>query len=158
MLLLHEPGTDEIIAAIDDPASYKQVVFCGLGEPTLCLNTLLEVAQYLKSKGTFVRLNTNGLANREYKKDITPELSKFIDALSISLNAQDEIVYDHHCRPKEMGAYYEMLDFITCATENFNDITLTAIDGLQGVDIHACEKIANDYNVTFKRRIYNVVG
>lgn len=158
LLLQQEPSTDEIISAIGDPDSYHQVVFCGLGEPTLRLSTLLEVAHYLKSKNTFIRLNTNGLANREYKEDITPELSNYIDALSISLNAQDEVVYDYHCRPKELGAYFEMRDFITCATENFNDITLTAIDGLQAVDIRACEKIAREYNVKFKRRVYNIVG
>ncbi|MFV1985626.1 MAG: TatD family nuclease-associated radical SAM protein [Thiohalomonadales bacterium] len=158
LFLLHEPSTNEIISAIGDPGKYKQIVFCGLGEPSLRLNTLLKVARYLKSKNAFIRLNTNGLANREHRKDVTPELSKCIDALSISLNAQDEVVYDYQCRPKELGAYYEMRDFITCATNNFADITLTAIDGLQGVDIQACEKIARDYKVKFKRRLYNIVG
>jgi TatD DNase family protein len=158
LLLLHEPTVDEIITAAGDISAYNQVVFCGLGEPTLRLNIILEVAHNLKSRGASIRLNTNGLANRENKKDITPELSECIDALSISLNAQDEIVYDYHCRPKELGAYYEMRDFITCATNSINDITLTAIDGLQGVDIHACEKIAKDYGVKFKKRLYNIIG
>lgn len=158
LLLLHEPTVNEIITAAGDTSAYNQIVFCGLGEPTLRLNSILEVARYLKSKGNFIRLNTNGLANREYKRDITIELSECIDAVSISLNAQDEIVYDYHCRPKELGAYYEMRDFITCAKNSINDVTLTAIDGLQGVDIHACEKIARDYGVNFKKRLYNIIG
>ncbi|MFV2059103.1 MAG: TatD family nuclease-associated radical SAM protein [Gammaproteobacteria bacterium] len=158
LILSHEPLVDEIILAIGDPSAYKQVVFCGLGEPTLRLDTILDVARFLKSKGCSVRLNTNGLANREYKKDITPELSEYIDAVSISLNAQDEIVYDYHCRPKELGAYFEMRDFITCAANNIEDVTLTAVDGLQGVDIHACKKIAREYGVNFKKRLYNIIG
>jgi len=158
LLLRHEPDSSEIISAIGDPHAYQEIVFCGLGEPSLRLTTLIEVAKYLKSKDSFIRLNTNGLANRQFKKDITPELSHYIDALSISLNAQNEIVYDYHCRPKELGAYYEMRDFITCANENFDNITLTAIDGLAGVDIPACEAIARDYNVKFRRRVIDKVG
>ncbi len=158
LILQHEPSVDEIIAAIGDPSHYQQVVFCGLGEPTLRLDTLMQVADYLKSNNCFVRLNTNGLGNREFKEDITTKLRDKIDAISISLNAQDEIIYDYHCRPKELGSYYELLDFITCARDNFSDVTLSAIDGLHGVDIRACENIANDYGVKFKRRIYNVVG
>jgi len=158
LVLSNEPDTKEIITAIGNPNKYKEIVFCGLGEPTLRLKTVLQVSRYLKSKNAFVRLNTNGLANREFKMDITPSLGDCIDAISISLNAQNEIVYDYHCRPKELGAYYEMRDFITCAAENINDITLTAIDGLQGVDITACEKIAREHSVKFRQRIYNEVG
>ncbi|VAW99666.1 Radical SAM domain protein [hydrothermal vent metagenome] len=158
LILRHEPSVEDIISAIGDPSQYQQVVFCGLGEPTLRLETLLQVSDYLKKNDCFVRLNTNGLANREFKDDITAMLRDKIDAISISLNAQDEVVYDYHCRPKELGAYYELLDFITCAKDNFSDITLSAIDGLPGVDIIACENIAKDYDVKFKRRIYNVVG
>ncbi len=158
LILHHEPSVDEIIAAVGDPSQYQQIVFCGLGEPTLRLDTLIQVADYLKSNNCFVRLNTNGLGNREFREDITTKLRDKIDAISISLNAQDEIVYDYHCRPKELGSYYELLDFITCAKDNFSDVTLSAIDGLHGVDIQACERIANDYGVKFKRRIYNVVG
>jgi TatD family-associated radical SAM protein len=158
LILKKEPDVSEIIAAIKNPASYQQVVFCGLGEPTLRLQTLLAVADYLKSKNSFVRLNTNGLGNREYKKDITSELSKYIDAISISLNSQNERVYNNHCRPFEMGSYYEMRDFITCATDAFSDVTITAIDDLDEVNISECEKIANKYGVKFKRRMFNVVG
>ncbi len=34
LTLDHRPSSQEIIAAIDDPSSYKEVVFCGYGEPT----------------------------------------------------------------------------------------------------------------------------
>ena len=38
------------------------------------------------------------------------------------------------------------------------EVTLTAIDGLPGVDIAACEKIARDLGVGFRRRVLGVVG
>ena len=45
------PCSNEIIAAIEDPTRYEQVVFCGFGEPTLRLKVLLEVAHHVKARG-----------------------------------------------------------------------------------------------------------
>ena len=72
------------------PAHFQEIVFCGLGEPTLRLDTLLAVGRALRRQGARVRLNTNGLANQYHGRDVTPELGSAIDAMSISLNAQDE--------------------------------------------------------------------
>jgi TatD DNase family protein len=81
-----------------------------------------------------------------------------IDALSVSLNAQNAEIYNRHCRPKLPGSWEAMLDFVKCAREFVPDITLTAIDGLSGVDIAACEKIAQRLGVGFRRRVLDVVG
>jgi TatD DNase family protein len=51
-----------------------------------------------------------------------------------------------------------MLDFVKCAREFVPEITLTAIDGLPGVDMAACEKIAQRLRVGFRRRVLDVVG
>ena len=45
-----------------------------------------------------------------------------------------------------------------CAREFVPEITLTAIDGLPGVDIAACREIADDLGVGFRRRALDVVG
>lgn len=37
LLLTREPTADEVLAAVGDPTRYKEIVFCGLGEPTLRL-------------------------------------------------------------------------------------------------------------------------
>ena len=141
-----------------EPRQYKEVVFCGLGEPTLQLPVLLEVAEEIKKQGVRVRLNTDGLANWVYGKDITPQLAGRVDAISISLNAQNEEVYNRHCRPPGVGAYPELLEFILCARDHITDITLTAIDGLEGVDIDACRALADRFNVKFRRRVLDEVG
>ena len=153
-----EPTADEILAAIGDPDDYDEVVFCGLGEPTLRLYTLLDVASRLRGKVARVRLNTDGLANLVYGRDITPDFEGILQALSVSLNAQDEETYNRHCRPLLPGAYNGMLDFARRAREFVPEITLTAIDGLPGVDIDACRKIADDLGVHFRRRVLDVVG
>ncbi len=152
------PTAAEVLEAMGEPRQYKEVVFCGLGEPTLQLPVLLEVAEEIKKQGVRVRLNTDGLANWVYGKDITPQLAGRVDAISISLNAQNEEVYNRHCRPPGVGAYPELLEFILCARDHITDITLTAIDGLEGVDIDACRALADRFNVKFRRRVLDEVG
>ena len=154
-----EPGVAEIIAAVGDPRGYREVVFCGLGEPMLRLYPMLEAAAArLRSQGAYVRVNTDGLASLVYGRDVTPDLEDNIDALSISLNAQDEATYNLHCRPKLAGAYAALLDFAERARDFVPEVTLTAIDGLAGVDIAACERIAQDMGVNFRRRVLDEVG
>ncbi|AKH22367.1 TatD family nuclease-associated radical SAM protein [Sedimenticola thiotaurini] len=158
LTLDHRPSSEEIIAAIDDPAAYKEVVFCGYGEPTLRLKVLLEVARYIKAHGGRVRVNTDGLANLANKRNVLPEMAECVDALSISLNAQNAEVYDRHCQPALVGSFEAMLDFVAKAPEYIADVTATAIDGLEGVDIEACRKLAEARGVKFRRRVLDVVG
>jgi TatD family-associated radical SAM protein len=154
----HRPTAEEIIASIDDPTRYDEVVFCGYGEPTMRLNVLLEVARHVKKLGGRVRVNTDGLSNLVHKHDTLPELGECVDALSVSLNGQNREVYDRHCRPNLPGSYEAMLDFLARAPEFIADVTATAIDGLEGVDIPACEAIAKRLGVKFRRRMLNQVG
>ncbi len=153
-----EPTADDIVAAVGDPDEIDEVVFCGLGEPTLRLYTLIEVAARLRGNVPRVRLNTDGLANLVYGRDVTPDFEDIVQALSVSLNAQDETTYNRHCRPLLPGAYDAMLDFVKHAREFVPEVTLTAIDGLPGVDIGACRRIADDLGVGFRRRALDVVG
>jgi TatD family-associated radical SAM protein len=158
LTLDHRPSSQEIIAAIDDPAAYQEVVFCGYGEPTLRLKVLLEVAKYIKAHGGRVRVNTDGLANLANKRNVLPELAECVDALSISLNAQNAEVYDRHCQPALAGSFEQMLDFVAEAPHYIPDVTATAIDGLEGVDIAACRELAEARGVKFRRRVLDEVG
>jgi len=154
----HRPTLDEIIAEIDDPAAYSEIVFCGYGEPTLRLKVLLSTAAHIKAAGGRVRVNTDGLANRVHKRNVLPELAEFVDALSVSMNAQNEQVYQRHCLPALNGSYAAMLEFLSLAPRYIEDVTATAIDGLEGVDIEACEALAEKCGVRFRRRELDVVG
>ena len=153
-----EPGATELLAAIGNPRDFREIVFCGLGEPTLRLDTLLAVGRALRQQGVRVRLNTNGLANQYYGRDVTPELGSAIDAISISLNAQDEATYERYCRPKQTGAYAALLDFIATVKLHVPDVTVTAIDGLEGVDSAACARIAAELGVKFRTRVLDQIG
>lgn len=154
----HRPDQDEIIAALGDPTAYSEVVFCGYGEPTLRLKVLLRTAEYIKSTGGRVRVNTDGLANRVHKRNVLPELASCVDALSVSMNAQDEHTYRRHCLPALPGSFAAMLEFLSLAPLYIDDVTATAIDGLEGVDIPACEALARERGVRFRHRKLDVVG
>jgi TatD DNase family protein len=143
--------TSRVLLALGDPRRYKEVVFSGLGEPTLHLSVLIEVAKVIHGR-TRVRLITDGLGNLVQGMDITPLLAGKIDAVSISLNAQQESVYNQLCQPPQTGTYPALLDFIKAAKENVGDVSLTAIDELKDVDISACQRIADNYGVNFRRR------
>lgn len=157
--LTGEPTAEALIAAVGDPTPYPEIVFCGLGEPTLRLETLLTVAQALRHRGVQrLRINTDGLANLVHGRDVTPALAAVIDSLSISLTAQDAATYDRHTRPKRPEAFSAMLDFTRAARAQGMAVTMTAIDGLDGVDITACERLATELGAGFRQRELDVVG
>jgi len=159
LTMQHFPTSKEIIAAIDDPTIYTEIVFCGYGEPTLRLKTLVEVASYIKhTGGQRVRVNTDGLADLVHKNKALPMLSSCIDAVSVSLNAQNAEIYQQHCCPRLPNSYAAMLKFIEQAKDCINEVTATAIDGLPGVDILACETLAYSLGAKFRRRELDRVG
>lgn len=153
-----EPDCSQVLEAIGDPAPVEEIVFCGLGEPTRRLHTLLQVSEAMQARDKPVRINTDGLANLYHGLDITPWLKGRVDALSISLNAQDEELYNAQCRPLRQGSYGALLEFIERALDQVPEVTVTAIDGLPGVDIEACAEIANRLGARFRRRILDQVG
>ncbi len=158
-LRLHsEPDVDTLVAAVGDPCAWKEVVFCGLGESTLRLDTLLETARRLRESGVRLRLNTDGLANQVHGRDVIPQLATVFDALSVSLNAQNAAVYALHCRPQSEDAYPAVIDFLRRAADHIPSVTATAIDGLAGVDVDACADIAAGIGVAFRRRELDQVG
>ncbi|HEY5719243.1 MAG TPA: TatD family nuclease-associated radical SAM protein [Gammaproteobacteria bacterium] len=158
LTLDHRPEFDEVVAAIGDPTAHAEVVFCGYGEPTLRLGLLLEVARWVKQRGGRVRVNTDGLASLANKRDVLPEMAGLVDALSVSLNAQSPEVYNRHCEPALPGAYQALLAFLQEAPRYVPEVTATAIDGLEDVDIEACARIARMCGARFRRRELDVVG
>ncbi len=158
LALDHRPEVEEITAAIGDPRRYDEIVFCGFGEPTLRLKALKAVAAWIKERGGRVRLNTDGLGNLVNKRNILPELQGLVDRVSVSLNAQNAEVYDRHCQPRLRGSWEAVLDFLAQAPRYIPEVTATAIDGLEGVDIEACERLAGELGVGFRRRQLDKVG
>ncbi len=51
-----------------------------------------------------------------------------------------------------------MLEFARLAHERGMAVSMTVIDGLEGVDIAACRQIAESLGVSFRRRELDLVG
>ena len=84
-----EPTKEEMLADIEkrNLSDYKELVFCGYGEPTERLDDILWVCRELKKKYTIpTRINTNGHADLINKRDTAPEFEGCFDVVSISLN------------------------------------------------------------------------
>ncbi|MCL1145149.1 TatD family nuclease-associated radical SAM protein [Shewanella sp. 10N.261.52.F9] len=156
--LNRQPKADELIAQLGDVEQFDEYVFCGYGEPTLNLRTLLSVATEIKQRGGKVRVNTDGLGNLFHKRNILPELALCVDSLSVSLNADTAVRYQQHCQPKLSGSYQALLDFIALAPQYISEVQVSAINGLAGVDIEACRHIVESRGATFKQRELDVVG
>jgi TatD DNase family protein len=153
-----EPAAEELIAQIGDPGRYAEIVFCGYGEPLLRLDVVKAVAAEVKRRGGRVRIDTNGHGNLIYKRNILPELAGLVDALSVSLNAQNAELYDKISQPRfGAGTYESVKEFIREAAKYIPDITATVVS-LPEVDIDVCRKIAGELGAKLRVREYNVVG
>lgn len=159
--LLEDPGAAQIIEAVGDPSPYEEIVFCGLGEPFLRLEVIKEVARALKgkAKNKKIRINTNGQGNLIHGRNILPELAGLIDALSVSLNAENAEKYEKLCRPPFGPETYEKIkEFIREAKKYIPEVGVTVLD-MPGVDMEACRRVAEEeLGVSFRVRGYNAVG
>lgn len=153
-----EPSAGEIIKAIGDPSKYKQIVFCGYGEPLIRLTVVKEVAKRLKAESgkrkVEIRIDTNGHANLFWGRNILPELKGLIDSMSISLDTDNAEAYEKICRPLfGPQAYQATIEFIKLAKKYIPDVEASIVD-LPSVDKKAAKKIADDLGVKFRVRPY----
>jgi TatD DNase family protein len=157
--LARDPSVAEVAEAMAGFENYREVVFCGYGEPFMRLDVLKEIAAKVKSKGVRVRVNTNGQALLIHGRDILPEIAGLVDALSVSLNFPGAAEYVDVCRPRLGDKAYESLkEFVISAKRHVPEVTVTVLD-MPGVDIEACRKVADEeLGVPLKVREYNVVG
>lgn len=157
--LKKEPATGDLIKAIGNPSRYKEVVFCGYGEPFIRLDIIKEVSAWVKENGGRVRIDTNGHGNLIHRRNILPELSGLVDEISVSLNAEDAERYHKICQPKfGIDTYNEIKRFILEAKRYIPVVGVTVVD-LPDIDLAACRRVAEkELGVSLRIRGYNVVG
>lgn len=152
-----DPTLEQIKEAMDafDFTGYKELVFCGYGEPTCALDNLVASAKYAKEKyGLSIRVNTNGLANLYYGKDVIPFLAQAVDSVSISLNAPTSEQYNEVSRPQLDNAFEGLLQFATECKGQIPSVKLTIVDVLPKEEIEACKKLAASLDIPLRIRRY----
>jgi len=156
LTLAHEPDFDDVTQAIElefleGPAG--EVVFCGFGEPTMRLDVVLAVTEWLRLRRIPARLDTNGhgqLLNPD--ADVPAALAAAgLGAVTVSLNAADPESYDRICRPLFDKAHRAVIQFAEQCVQHDIHTTLTAVD-YPGADLAGCEAIATAVGAAFRAR------
>jgi TatD DNase family protein len=158
--LEREPSFAEIVAELEKVINrrpWKEIVFCGFGEPFERLDCVLEVSKCIRKyygKIVTIRVDTNGQALLLNKgRNIFEELKMAgITKVSVSLNAHDKETYNQVCKPAFENAFESVLEFIEKA-KGFLDVEVTAVR-IPEVDIQKVEEIARRMGVKFRARDY----
>lgn len=153
-----DPTVEKVISAVKgfgDLTRFKEVVFCGFGEPTYKLAEMLALCDFFHEKGLKTRLNTNGQGNLINKRDIVPELKGKMDFVNISLNASCYEKYQAICRSQYKEAGFEnVVEFGKLCRRNGIDCRFSVVDCIGEEEVEACKRLAQSVNVPLYVRNY----
>jgi len=132
-------------------APFSELVFCGYGEPTMRVDALLECARAIRSgaaaplpAGLRIRVNTNGLANAVWGRDVAAEMKGLVDSVHVSLNTPDPAQWAAIMRPEERWAangFEKVKEFIRSAAASLPEVYATAVED-NGVDTEKFKALA----------------
>ncbi|MBI4802043.1 MAG: radical SAM protein [Elusimicrobia bacterium] len=142
--------------------SFDELVFCGYGEPTMRLETLIKIARAVKTGQGLspvpdelrIRLNTNGLGSLINGRDIVPELKGLIDSVHVSLITVDAVQWLALMRPGPEYArngFESALTFVRAAARVLPETVVTAIAGI-GADLGKIRALAGELGAGIRIR------
>lgn len=156
--LEHEPSLDEVKAAFAkvDMSKYKEVVFCGYGEPMERVNEVIAVGEFVKANygDVTVRLNTNGLGDKIHGVPTAKLLHGAVDIVSISLNSYCKEKYNEVTRPKWDDAFDAMLSFAADCKSYLPQVVFTVVDVIPPEDISRAKALAMSIGIPLRVREY----
>ena len=153
-----DPTVEKVIAAANgfgDLKRFKEVVFCGFGEPTYKVAEMVALCDFFHEKGLKTRLNTNGQGNLINKRDIVPDLKGKIDFVNISLNASCVEKYQPICRSQfgEAG-FAGLIDFAKLCRKEGVDCRFSIVDCIGEEEVEACKRLAESIRIPLYVRKY----
>ena len=152
----HDPSMEEIKEDLErfDLKDYKEIVFCGFGEPMMRMYDLIETAKYIKSKADIkTRINTNGLGDLIHEKNTAECIKDCIDSVSISLNAPDKESYCRVTRPKFGEQSFDaMLKFAEECRDCGINIAFSVVDEITPEEIEKSKELAESLGVKLRVR------
>lgn len=160
--LKREPAAEEVKQEFEKfnrdgslSEKYREVVFCGFGEPTERLEELLEIAGFVKERyGLPVRVNTNGLSDLIHGKPTAPMFEGYVDVISISLNTPDREKYYKLTRSKFGEESFDaLLAFAGEVKKYVPKVVLTTVETTISAEEEAqCRDICQRIGVTYRIR------
>lgn len=165
--------SSELVAAyrqVSDERPISEVYFCGIGEPLLRYDTIVEAARGIRRSGgpaLTMALNTSGTFYA-FRKQL--DFVKYFDLLQVSLNAESAEKYELICRPKIKNSFLTLIQFLrdlrryldsSCAQTR---VELTIVDTSEGntmpdyahldlgpaPDLDACHRLACELGFPLK--------
>lgn len=157
--LEHEPSLEEVYEAIDayEFGECSEVIFCGYGEPTMALEKLIAVSQYMRAHYPFkIRLNTNGLSDLIHKRSTAKEICEAVDSVSISLNMPDAKSYAEIVRPAYGEVSFDtMLKFAVDCKKYLQDVRFTVVDVIGEENVRKSQELADSLGILLRVRKYS---
>lgn len=158
--LEHEPSEDEIKADLGkrDLSKYGEIVFCGYGEPTERIDTVVSIAGWIKEvcPEAKLRINTNGLGDLVNGRSTAEELCTAVDTVSVSLNAGTEDEYMKVTRPRFSNAFAAMQQFTAdCVATGKADVVMSVVDVIPQEQIDASREIAEKLGAVLRVRKFD---
>ena len=156
--LSREPTVEEIWESISerDLSKYKQIVFCGYGEPTCRLDDVLTLCDKIRSVSDIpIRLNTNGLSDLICGKETAPLFKGKLDSISVSLNASTPEKYDALCHSRfGLDALPAILNFTKDVRNYVPSVRMTVVDTMDDEELAACRALCETTGADFVVRHY----
>ena len=160
LTLDYEPSPKEILEKLFPLISskYKEIVFTGFGEPLTRLDDVCYISKEIKSKypELSIRIDTNGLGELiNPNDDVIQRLTQAgVNALSISLNAENREKYNKICKPSfGLESFDAILSFAKKAVDHFS-VVFTVVE-IPQIDLDTCKEIAEKMNIQLKIRGYS---
>lgn len=143
-----EPSCESVLSALSvtDTSLWKEVVFCGYGEPTMRPGLLCEGADLVRKAGGRTRLNTNGLCLGHMTIVEAEDMLVRFDRVSISLNASGAAEYSRVCPGLPDGAWENLMGFIRMVKRLAVPAILTAVEG-SGADMQRVRTLAERFEL-----------
>lgn len=155
--LEREPTREEIWADIQkrDLSAYKELVFCGYGEPTYRLHDILWVCDRVREVSSIpIRMDTNGHGSLIWGEDVAPLFAGRFDIVSISLNAKDKATYDKRCAPDYENGYEAMLSFAREIQKYVPRVILSVVDCIGKEEVEACRAVCAEIGAEYRVRVF----
>lgn len=157
--LEREPEVDEVIAELEkygDLSQFKEVVFCGYGEPMERAGDVAFLGRYIRDNyGISVRVNTNGLSDRINGRPTAELLDGAADVVSVSLNQCCAEKYNEVTRPKWDDAFESVIAFATDCKKYVPKVIFTVVDVIPPEDISRCKAVAMSLGIELRVRTYD---
>lgn len=156
--LEHEPSAEEVIDALEkaDYKKYKEIVYCGYGEPTERIEVLTETAKFIKeNNGPAVRVNTNGLSDLIHKKPTAYMFEGVVDTVSVSLNAGTKEEYLKVTRPSFGDESYEAMQKFAAECKKYvKNVVFSVVDVIGEEQLKASQEMADKLGIKLRIRKY----